>query len=210
MLACRTSHASIRVQNSFLASAAAQRFTHGVRERVWVVAADRARARVFAVHRPDAEERLTTAEHPEDRFHARDRGLRSHPTEELHEFEDLVAPQSRLPERESRSDDSGRFASRPAPRTSASRRVGSPGQEDDVETERFARQLADTLEEARAAGRMDKFYFAAGPQFIGAFRKELGGRPALRGALVDEVKKSVVDMSTHAIREALGDDLRRR
>ena len=68
-------------------------------------------------------------------------------------------------------------------------------------SERFARQLVNTLEKARKAGRFAKLALVAPPQLLGQLREQLH-RP-LADTVVLELDKHLTDASPEALASAL-------
>lgn len=111
--------------------------------RVWVVAADAGRARIFETHTPMGS---------------------------LREIEDLVHSTARAHARDLTSDRPGRsFDSRGQgrhamePQTDAKRH----------EAELFAKQVAERIERARMQDEFDELVLIAAPEFLGMLRKSL-------------------------------------
>jgi protein required for attachment to host cells len=144
---------------------------------VWVLAADASRARFFK-----ADSRLGP----------------------LEEVTDLVHPESRLREQGLVSDSPGQGRGRPV--------AGGPahtvGHEDDatrVEEERFAREVANALDEARRQGRFDRLHLLCAPRFLGMLRDSLDEHT--RKLVVGERDLDVSAMSAGEIRTHLPDRL---
>ena len=130
---------------------------------IWVVAADASRARFFQTQSS--------------------RG----PLEEL---QDLVHPGSRLAEHELVSDRPGAGRGRPQG-GGVGHSVGHEQDAVDEERERFARDVAAALREARERGRCQRLHLLAAPRFLGSLRAHLDA--ATRECVVSE---HAVDVTT--------------
>ena len=113
-------------------------------QRVWILAADASRARLFERSAPDQ------------------------PTQEI---EDLVNPAGRNRDRDLRSDAEGRYPSKGqrGQAHTSQRHVDAV----DHETERFAKRVGDMLDHARALHRFDRLYLVGAPRFLGMLRKDI-------------------------------------
>ena len=111
--------------------------------KIWVVAADSARARIFAVDRPKGP---------------------------LEEVEAHVNPEARIHESELTSDRPGRSHQRKGDARSA---MDEPTPPKVHETRVFADQLAKRLDEARRNSEIERLYLIAAPAFLGELRKQL-------------------------------------
>ncbi|MEJ2481446.1 MAG: host attachment protein [Acidihalobacter sp.] len=109
-------------------------------EKIWVVAADHVRARVFEAHGALGE---------------------------LAENEDLVHPQGRMHANEMASDSPGVTHDRYGHGTHGMGHAVEPKEKEAI---RFAREICDALERACAEGRFDRLYVAAEPRFLGNLR----------------------------------------
>ena len=135
----------------------------------WIVVADSARARIFSVDTATAP--LTPIEH-------------------------LVHPESRLHDRDLKSDRPGRsFDSKGEGRHATGTSV-SPKQQESI---RFARTVADRLEQGRVDGSYDHLIVVADPRFLGE----------LRGAASTEVEKLVSLELNKDLSKAADGDIRR-
>jgi protein required for attachment to host cells len=116
--------------------------------KTWVVVADSARARIFALAK---------------------RG------EALEEVDELLHPASRAHERELATDCPGRAFDSEGPGRRAMSESISPRQH---EAWKLRRELADAIETARAQDRFDRLVLVAGPSFLGELRKTLSDQTA--------------------------------
>lgn len=73
------------------------------------------------------------------------------------------------------------------------------------EADVFARELIDTLAQARAEGRFDRLYVIAAPAFLGRLREQYP--EPLRQALAGEIDKNVVREDADAVRAQLPERL---
>jgi protein required for attachment to host cells len=113
---------------------------------VWVLAADRVRARLFRAERP---------------------------VDPLEEMDDLVNPDARSAERELVSDAPG---SQDVMRGVAHHALDPQKTEKDHSVEVFARQVAGRLAKLRTEGEMKRVYILANPEFLGMLRNSLDVR----------------------------------
>ncbi len=104
----------------------------------------------------------------------------------LQEIRDFIDPDNRLPEQELARDRPGRSFDSAGEGRHAMEPHTPPAQ---VEAERFARLLADSVEAARHAGRFDYLGLVAPPAFLGLLRQSLTQETARR--LVLEVNKDL-------------------
>ncbi len=109
--------------------------------KIWVVAADQSRARIFSAE---------TAIAP------------------LEEIEALAHPAGRLHEGDLVSDKQGREHNAAGV---GSHDMGHDSSARDGEADRFAAQVCDALEQARNRNRFEKLYVVAAPAFLGMLRK---------------------------------------
>lgn len=133
---------------------------------VWVVGADSARARIY---------------------NAASGG-------KLTELRDLLHPQSRTRPEDLVSDRPGRRAN------SLGRGLHGVGGEHDAphkeEADRFARELANVLDEAARKGRYERLHVIAAPSFLGLLRKHLSNETRKRVA-----SEVTANIATHAVSE---------
>jgi len=111
--------------------------------KVQILVADASRARVFTVESPKGE---------------------------LQELQTFVNPEGRLHARDLTTDRAGRQQTPMADSRSAMDETTEPK---DVEAQRFARELAQSLEAERSKGNLEKLYLVAPPRFLGELRKHL-------------------------------------
>lgn len=145
-------------------------------EKIWVVAADSVRARLFRAE---------------------------HITGPLREVRDLVNPESRLQERELVTDDKGRtFAEGGGDATGGERRQKfEPPSEKEHQTRMFAREIMDEIDKLRARGELERLHVLAEPRFLGELR-EFYTAP-LKKCVGEEVGKHVTQQRPEEIRELL-------
>src|SRR6266545_8352569 len=145
-------------------------------KRTWLLVANRARARLFEVPREG---------------------------DEPVEIADFVHPQGRAHERDLVTEGQGRYFGRGeqqqahtvVPNVDVSR----------AESERFAEQLRDYLEQARTHERFGELWIMAGPAFLGILRDKL--TKGVERELVLDVDK---DVTMEAPRDILASALRER
>ncbi|MGF1642299.1 MAG: host attachment protein [Thiotrichales bacterium] len=138
---------------------------------VWIVVADAARARFLAADKPNAV---------------------------LMEIEDRVHYASRLHARDLESER--------APRVHDSHGLGRHAIEPatdvkTIEAEAFAREVCHHLEESRNAGRFQKLYLIAAPQFLGLLRGGLS--QGVKNLVAGEMDKNLTQHSLTDIRGQL-------
>lgn len=124
----------------------------------------------------------------------------------------LAHPDSRLQDRELKSDRPGRLFDRAPPargRRGAGGRHATEGRDSPAEHETsvFAHELSSTLGREHTAGKFDRLVLVAGPAFLGALRGVLSKN--LRDAVVAEIPKDLVHESEKSLRERLPDLLSR-
>jgi|SRR5688572_20566482 len=112
-------------------------------------------------------------------------------------------PSGRLRDRDLKSDRPGRVFDR-AP-TAGRRRgavthhaTGGERRPHKQETQRFAREIVRTLEEARREDEFDRLVLMAGPPFLGMLRAAL--RKSVRATVVAEVSKDLVHQTEREVR----------
>jgi protein required for attachment to host cells len=115
-------------------------------------------------------------------------------------------PLGRLRDRDLKSDRPGRVFDR-AP-TAGRRRgsvthhaTGGERRPHKQETQRFAREIVRTLEEARRQGQYDRLILMAGTPFLGMLRAAL--RKSVRATVVAEVSKDLVHQTERDVRKHL-------
>ena len=122
--------------------------------------------------------------------------------QELHEFEVLVAPDSRLEEHDQVSDRPGRIET-------ASGGVHSLGSRNATRQhafEAFARRVAGRIDDGRKSGALDRLILVAAPRFLGRLRAHLSEpSAALVAATVD---KALTALSPDRLIGHLPDSLR--
>ena len=124
----------------------------------WILAADSARARLFVLDHDEAEAR---------------------------EMADFLHPAGRQKGSELLADAPGRYFKRGRRDRASTNEPHTPPEQ--VEEERFARELADELERGRTGNRYGRLCLIAPPRFLGR----------LRNALSKEVKKLVTLSVSH-------------
>lgn len=134
-------------------------------EKIWVVVADHARARVFEAH-----------------------GARG----ELAEIEDLVHPQGRMHPNEMASDSPDVAQDRFGYGTHGMGHAVEPKEEESI---RFAGEICDALEQACESGHFDRLYVAAAPRFLGDLRRcmAVAVRRRLAGEVSLELTRQTVE-----------------
>ena len=141
----------------------------------WIVVADSARARIFSVDGATAP--LAPIDH-------------------------LLHPESRLHDRDLRSDRPGRsFDSEGEGRHS----TGTPVSPKQQESLRFAKTVADHLEQGRLDGSYDHLNIVADPRFLGALRDAVSTEVEKLVSL--ELNKDLSKVADEEIRRHLPDEL---
>lgn len=120
----------------------------------------------------------------------------------LEEFESLTHSASRLHGRELGSDRPGRTYDRVGGGRHATEPRTDPTE---VESARFAEQLASRLNAARAGGEFQRLMLVAAPHFLGMLRKNLD--PATRASVTLELDQDLTRFSPDEIRKHLPDHL---
>jgi protein required for attachment to host cells len=153
------------------------------RERIWVLVADGARARIL---------RSPALRAADDRHLA-----------------DLVVESEHKPAREVMADKPGRSIASVGARRSAMEYRSDPAR---LQTEQFAGVLADQLERRRAAGEFDRIVIVAEPRTLGIIRRKLSPQLAAAVAAEvakdltklppDELRAAIVDMDVPGLRIA--------
>jgi len=142
---------------------------------IWVVVADSAKARILEAEKRSAK----LAE-----IHAMDHG------------------EGRLREHEMSSDKPGRAFDRVGGGRHAMSSAVSPKKQEAI---RFAKQVADYLEDGRNRNRFDRLYVLASPAFLGHLRDHFSD--ALMQLVVASVDKNFVDEDVQTIQAQLPDFL---
>jgi protein required for attachment to host cells len=138
--------------------------------RVWVIAADSSRARIFTAPSPSAE---------------------------LEERETLVNPEARLRDRDLISDAPGRTFSR-----ASAQRSGMMSDDPKAhEIDKFAKALAQRLEQGRTHDEYDHLVLIAAPAFLGVLRETLDKQVLHHVAL--SMDKDLSQMSADELRARL-------
>src|SRR5690606_36026805 len=145
-------------------------------ERIWVIAADNARARLFQAE---------------------------HITGPLHEVRDLVNPEARLQERELVSDSKGSTwgmggGDNAGP---ARRQKFEPPSEKEHQSQMFAREVIEEVDKLRARGELERLHVIAEPGFLGRLRACY--TPQLQKCLGEEVGRRATQRPPREIRELL-------
>lgn len=147
-------------------------------EKIWVVAADSVRARLFQAE---------------------------HITGPLHEVRDMVNPESRLKERELVADDKGRDFSEGAGEgnttTDSRRQKFEPPSEKEHQAEMFAREIVGEIERLRTQGELERVHILAEPGFLGKLRDKYTG--PLEKCIGEEVTNHATQNKPEEIRELL-------
>ncbi|WP_444889396.1 host attachment protein [Microbulbifer sp. DLAB2-AA] len=116
----------------------------------------------------------------------------------LHEIEALLHPESRLSGRDLESDAPGRtFDSRGKGRHT----MGNFSDLRHRNGEKFAREIAHTLERGRQEGRYEKLYIVAEPYMVGNLRDAL--KTPTRATIAGETGKNLVESQPEEIRAQL-------
>lgn len=156
--------------------------------KTWVVVADAARARFFAVRDNSGAYRGSEA-FPSSQ---------PAPKGELEEVTSLSNSAARLADADLETDRPGSTSERKGDGMHA---YEPPNSVRDVEAKRFARDVVEQLDQARQQGKMDRFYLLAAPDFLGLLRDAMG--KALKEALVEDHAKDFSERSAQDIRAAL-------
>lgn len=121
---------------------------------------------------------------------------------ELVEIKSFVHPASRMHENEMASDEPGITHDRVGQGVHG---VSSRVDAKTLEAERFARELAETLERERVASKFDRLYIIGSPAFLGQLRKQL--RAGTRNLIGGEVDKDLTKLDAGSIRKHLPERL---
>ena len=141
---------------------------HFTMPKVRIVVADASRARIFTTDSPKGD---------------------------FQEVNTLINPEGRLHDGDLTTDRPGRQADSMNSGRSAMEEHSEPKE---VEAQKFARELAENLENARSQGELEKLYIAAPPKFLGELRKHL--KPELKAAVAEEIGKDFSQMSARELR----------
>lgn len=116
--------------------------------------------------------------------------------DDLVENVDLVHYEGRVPDRELRSDRPGRFAS-------GNRRSAADPQTtaEEVEADRFARDVATMLREGLNARRYERLVIVAAPRFLGVLRQLLDREVARH--VIGEIAKELTKADPATITESV-------
>lgn len=142
---------------------------------MWVVVAEQSSARIFSVDRPDGD---------------------------LHEVDRLEHPLAERKNREIVTDRPGRTFDSAGQHRHAMDPQHTPAESEAI---RFAKRVADHLEQARVAHRFDALLLVAGPEFLGRLRQEL--TPSLGDLVRAEITKNLGQFNAAEIREHLPERL---
>ena len=116
----------------------------------------------------------------------------------LRELEDLAHPEGRMHESELTTDLPGRSFDSAGQGRHAMEQPVSPSEQEQI---RFAKQLADRLEQARENGEYRQLILVAPPAFLGYLRKQL--TPDVEKRVSFELDKDLARMSAGEIRDHL-------
>lgn len=120
------------------------------------------------------------------------------PTGPLTEVQDFVGAENRVPDRELVTDRPGRSFDAGGEGRHALEPSTEPGE---VEAQRFAKWLAERLDQSRRAGRFEMLGLIAPPTFLGRLRKSLPDQTARQVVL--EVDKDLTRDDAEAVRRHL-------
>lgn len=119
------------------------------------------------------------------------------PTAELVELETYANPEARLREEALMDDRPGRRFD-PGPSRSAVEDRTDPK---DVTIRRFARELAQKLDQDRNQGKLERLYLVAGPPFLGVLRKHLDNQ--VKPLIAEEIPKDLAHLEPRKLRKHL-------
>ncbi len=123
----------------------------------------------------------------------------------LTEQQALVCTEARQPDRAGLTDAPGRSHDRMGP----GRHSMEPHTElADQLAQRFAREIAEQVEQGRTANAWGELVLVAGPEFLGFLREGLGEQ--CRRRVVAECHKNIVTQDIETILAALPEELQRR
>ena len=142
---------------------------HFTMPKVRIVVADASRARLFTTDSPMGD---------------------------FTEVDTLLNPEARLHDGDLTTDRPGRQADSMNNGRSA---MEEPSEPKEVEAQRFAKELAESLEKARNQGEMEKLYIAAPPKFLGELRKHM--KPELKAVVAEEIRKDFSQMNARELRK---------
>lgn len=148
----------------------------------WIVLADKGRARILQTTRPGRD---------------------------LEEVEEFTDPAAHADTADLRRDATGRrapsdsYGGRPNDGTTVGNATVSAGGEEklDLEAERFAKQVADRLVQARRAQRFEQLRIVAAPKFLGRLRKALPHE--VSDVVVDEIDKDLLQLDRRELTQRL-------
>jgi protein required for attachment to host cells len=123
------------------------------------------------------------------------------PKRELTPLRELSHPASRAKEMDLVSDQPGRVRQS----RSATRSALESTRHKKIEADRFARELADALEQGLAEDAYARLILVAPPEFLGRLRRQLSER--VSGRIVAEVKRDYLHLEPRELRERLKDQL---
>lgn len=128
-------------------------------DTTWIVVADHQRARLFELEPPH---------------------------ESLREFSDMVHPESRMHERDMAQDEPGTTSDRFGYGVHGMGTHFSPREQEGI---RFAKEVAQRLEEGLNAHEFDHLVIAAEPRFLGLLRNAMPDK--LRAMVTEEIDKEL-------------------
>lgn len=142
-------------------------------EKIWIVAADKVRARLFQAE---------------------------HITGPLKEVRNMVNPESRLQDRELVTDDPGRaFTSGDGGRAQTA--TYSEASEREHQAKLFAKEIVGELDKLRTKGELERVHVLAEPGFMGELREHYPR--ALQKCVASEIGKRATDRRPEDVRELL-------
>jgi len=125
------------------------------------------------------------------------------PTGDLIEVSTDVNPEARLHDGDLTTDRPGRQADSMNSGRSAMEESTTPKE---AEEQKFAKQLAHKLEQARNSGELEKLFIAAPPHFLGELRKHL--KPDLKSLVAQEISKDLSQLDAGSLRKHLPERLK--
>ena len=144
---------------------------HFVMPKVQVLVADQSRARTFTVESPKGP---------------------------LKEVRTDVNPEGRLHQKDLVTDRPGRQHESMGEGRSAMDESTDPKV---VESQRFAKELAERLNKSRKAGDLERLYLVAPPKFLGEVRKHL--KDDVKALMAEEIGKDLSHLDAAALRKHL-------